>query len=180
MELRKAAQKLALCGMLTALAVVCLLLGGLIPIALYCCPILAMLCLLPVREEYGAGAALAVYAAAAVLAVLLVADKELAFVYVFFGWYPAAQPRLDQIRLRALRTALMLLLLNGAGAALYALLIFVLRLDGVTQELSGSAPWFLALLLVMGNIIFLLTDPMLRRMALLWWHRLRRRLFRRS
>ena len=51
-------RQIALCGMLNALAVVLLSFGGLIPIATYCAPLLAMAVLLPVLEEYGGRMAL--------------------------------------------------------------------------------------------------------------------------
>ena len=50
-------RKIALCGVLCALAVVILLLGGLLAVAIYCAPLLAMAVLLPhVMREYGASA----------------------------------------------------------------------------------------------------------------------------
>ena len=82
----------ALCGVSAALGTALLLLGGLIPGATYCAPLLGMLPLIPCMEEYGRGAALSVYAVTAALAVLLVPDKELACVYLFFGYYPALRP----------------------------------------------------------------------------------------
>ena len=45
--------EIALCGMMTALAVVILCLGGLIPAATFCCPVLASLVLLPVMQRWG-------------------------------------------------------------------------------------------------------------------------------
>ena len=101
--MREKTRKLALCGMLCALAAVFLLLGSVIPAALYCCPILAMAALLPVREEFGTKLALTAYAAVAILGLLLAADRELAGVWLFWGWYPAVQPALDRIRPRALQ-----------------------------------------------------------------------------
>ena len=47
------ARPLALCGVLAALAVALLCLGGVIPAAMLCGPILAMVVLLPVLEELG-------------------------------------------------------------------------------------------------------------------------------
>ena len=46
-------RSLALSGVLAALAVVLLCLGGVIPGAVFCAPILAMSVLLPVLEELG-------------------------------------------------------------------------------------------------------------------------------
>ena len=47
------AKELALGGMFTALGVVLLCLGGVVPLALYACPILASAVLLPVQKKYG-------------------------------------------------------------------------------------------------------------------------------
>ena len=65
-------KQIALCGLLCALAVTLLLLGGVIPIATFCAPLLAMVILLPILEEYGPRTAAAAYGAAAILALLLV------------------------------------------------------------------------------------------------------------
>ncbi len=52
-----ASRRMSLCGMLTALAVVILLLGGLLPLATFLRAVLAMAALLPVLEECGPRAA---------------------------------------------------------------------------------------------------------------------------
>ena len=49
--MKSTAKELALGGMFTALGVVFLCLGGIVPLALYACPILASAVLLPVREK---------------------------------------------------------------------------------------------------------------------------------
>ena len=91
---RRQSRKMALCGMMTALSAAVLSTGSLIPFATFAGPMLAMLCLLPILHDWGAKYALMVYAAAAVLALMLCADKELALFYAFLGWYPAVRPRL--------------------------------------------------------------------------------------
>ena len=50
--MKSTAKELALGGMFTALGVVFLCLGGIVPLALYACPILASAVLLPVRENW--------------------------------------------------------------------------------------------------------------------------------
>lgn len=88
------ARPLALCGVLAALATALLALGGVLPGMVFCAPILAMGALLPVLEELGPKAAGTAYAAVAILALLLVPDRETAFVYLFFGWYPILRPKI--------------------------------------------------------------------------------------
>ena len=82
-------RRLALCGLMTALSVVLLSMGSFIPLATFACPMLAMLCLIPVICEFGPRTGQMVYAAAAPLALLLVADKELAFFISSWAGTPA-------------------------------------------------------------------------------------------
>ena len=169
-------RRTALCGVSAALGTALLLLGGLIPGATYCTPLLGMLPLIPCVEEYGRGAALSVYAVTAALAVLLIPDKELACVYLFFGYYPALKPALDQIAARPLRLAAKLALCTAAALTMYFLLIRVLGLEQLSDD---AALPLRALLLVMANVTFLLLDRALGQLGFLWRHRLRRLFFRR-
>ena len=162
------ASRTALCGLLAAVSVVLLMMGSLIPAALYACPILAMAALLPLREKFGRSAALTTYAAVSILAVLLAPDKELALLYVFFGWYVPLQPALDKLRPRLLRGAVKLALANLAMLTLYSLLISVFQLQSVLDELKGMNTFLLTLLLLSANCLFVLTDILLHRLARKW------------
>ncbi len=173
--MRERSRALAFCGVLCALAVTVLLLCGLIPAAVYCCPILAMVVLLPVREEYGCRRAVMAYAVTAVTGLLLLPDREIAGLYLFLGWYPAAQPGLDRLRPAALRVLCKLALCDLAAAALYALLLFLFQLEALTQELQTLSRGMLAALALSANALFLMTDLALHRMAWLWRRRLRQR-----
>ena len=84
-DFRRQSRRMALCGVLAALAVVLLSFGALIPFSTFCCPILAMLCMIPVVEEYGRKSALLFYGAVSVLALLLAPDKEVALLFTFLG-----------------------------------------------------------------------------------------------
>ena len=134
------AKELALGGMFTALGVVLLCLGGVVPLALYACPILASAVLLPVRERCSKRVAWNCYAAIAILGTLLGPDKEASMLFVFLGYYPLIKPKFDTICSRALRLSAKLLLAIFAVGADYLILLFVLRLDVVTQELAETAP----------------------------------------
>ncbi|WP_298018599.1 hypothetical protein [uncultured Dysosmobacter sp.] len=167
-------RKIALCGMLSALAVVVLLLGGAIGIGTFAAPVLAMAVLLPVLEEYGARAAATAFCTVSLLALLLVPDRELALVYIGFGWYPLLRPHVARMPSRLLRLAVRLAVCNGVIAALYGLL---LRLLGLTADLMEASRLMNAALLVMGNLVFLLLDLVLARLTNLWRRKLRRRFF---
>ena len=112
---------LALCGVLTALGVVLLCLGGIVPFALYICPILASIALLPVRSR--PRYAWCCYGAIALLGLLLCPDKEVSLLFCFTGYYPLLKPRLDALRSRLLSLTLKLLWAAVSMAALYALIL---------------------------------------------------------
>ena len=168
-------KQMALCGLLTALAVVVMILAGAIGIGTFAGPVLAMAVLLPVLEEYGPKAAAAAYAAAAILALLLVPEPELALVFAAFGWYPILRPRIARIPSRFLR----LVLKSGICPAVILVLYGVLlRFLGLTADLMDAAPLFNLVLLVLGNVTFLLLDLALERLSALWRRKLRKRFCR--
>ncbi len=174
--MREQNRKIALCGVLCGLAVVVLLLGGLFSLAVYCAPLLAMAALLPVLEEYGPGSAGAAYGAVAILALLLVPDRETALVYVFFGWYPILRPRIAALPSLPVRLVCRLGVCGLSMFFLYGVTIRLLGLTAVTEELGGG--WLTAAPAVMGCAVFLLLDLALGRLTVLWRRKLRRRFFR--
>ena len=161
--MKSTAKELALGGMFTALGVVFLCLGGIVPLALYACPILASAVLLPVRENCRRSVVWSCYAAIAVLGTLLGPDKESALLFVFLGYYPIVKP--------PLRLAAKLLLAIAAVGAEYAFLLFVLRLEAVVTELSSTAPALLWATAALGLALFLLYDLCLDRLTVLYRRR---------
>ena len=132
---------LALCGVLTALGVVLLCLGGIVPFALYICPILASIALLPVRSR--PRYAWCCYGAIALLGLLLCPDKEVSLLFCFTGYYPLLKPRLDALRSRLLSLTLKLLWAAASMAALYALILYVFCLPAVVEEFAATGRWLL-------------------------------------
>lgn len=166
--MRKNTKELALCGVLTALAVVLLCLGGIIPFALYACPILASAVLLPIREECRRSYAWCCWLAIAILGVLLGPDKEAAALFCFLGYYPLLKPRLDGIHSRGVRLAAKLGLAAAAISAMYAVLIYVIGLTAVVEEFANTAPWMLWVTVALGVAVFLMYDLLLARFTALY------------
>ena len=168
---------LALGAILSALAVVVMMLGGLIPAATFCCPILAGFVLIPVLFEGGAAMSLCAWGAAAILSLLLGPDKEAAMLYALLGWYPALRPKIQRLR-GPLRWAVKLLLFNTAVVIAYALLLYVLGLDALRAEFAGMGKVMLIVTLLMGNAVFVLFDFTLPRVTLLYQYRFRPRFWK--
>ena len=120
---------MALCGCLCALAVVIMSLGTLIPMATYCCPVLASFVLLPVMLVCGKKLSWVLYGAIAILSVLLAPDKEAAAIFVALGYYPIVKPWFD-----AMNAALLVSLLAGGNLVFWMDDLLLARLLPIVQQ----------------------------------------------
>ena len=174
----KKSRKMALTGMLCALAVVIMMLGGVIPLATFCCPALAGLMLIPVFVECGEKLSWCAYAAIAALSLILCPDKEAALLLAFIGYYPILRWRLDQLRSSLLRVVAKLGVFNLAVLAMYALSILVLQMDQILREYQEMGLALTVACLLIGNVTLLLYDRMIAIMTALYVNRLRGRLMK--
>lgn len=148
----------ALGGMLAAVAVVIMCLGGMIPFATYICPMLCTIVQFVVLQFCGRKIAWLWYVVVSLLALLLGPDKEAAGVFLILGYYPIVKPFFERSRLRWLWK---LLLFNGAIALLYLGLIHLLGLAATMSEFEELGYWGLVVMLLLGNAVFFLLDRVL-------------------
>lgn len=160
---------MAYCGMAAALCVALMLLGTIIPIAMFIAPAVASFLIATVCMECGITMAWTAYAAVSLLGLLFVPDKEIALIFtVLLGYYPLVKPRFDRIRPRALQLVCKLLLCNGAVLAMYGLLLVLVPAGSISQELRTTALAMSLLTLGMGNVAFALYDRALCNLLLLY------------
>lgn len=157
---RTPASRIALGGVLAALAVVIMSLGGLIPVMTYVSPMLCALLLKIVLELCGVRIAWAWYGAVALLSALLSADKEAAAVFIFLGYYPIVKPKLDGLRFPWLWK---LVLFNVSVGVMYFLLLQLFGMAQLRAEFEEFSTVMLIVMLLMGNVTFFLLDRLLRR-----------------
>lgn len=155
---RYSARPVALGGVLAALAVVILCLGGMVPASTYVCPMLCAMLLQLVKRLCGNRIAWAWYGAVALLAVLMGPDKEAAAVFVFFGFYPIVKPCFDRSRLKWLWK---LLYFNVVILVMYFLLIHLFGMAYLASEFAELGYAMAAVMLVLGNVTFVLLDRVL-------------------
>lgn len=154
------AKKLALGGIIAALTLVVMLLGGLIGIGTYAAPLLAGILLEPIGRRLGIRMHLAILLAVTLLSAILVPDVEETLIFLFFfGWYPLLRPSLAKLS-AGLAIATKLLLFNVC-IILAEVLLYTLFLP-----LADTA-WMLLALLCLANIVFFLYDKALPRFTLL-------------
>ena len=170
-------RRVALCGMMVALATGVMLMGGVIPMATFCCPAIAGLVLIPLVTDCGMRMALGAYGAISLLGLMLCADKEAAMLIAFLGYYPVIKWRLDAMPRKWLRRLVKFLILNASIAAMYALIFFVLKLDQVMADYQDMTRIMAILLVVLGNVTLALYDRLLNVAAWLYIRKLRSRLF---
>lgn len=174
--MKRRTKTLALCGVLAALAVALLFLGGALPFASIACPVLASLVLIPVYAESGWKWGLVWYVTVALLGLLLAPDKETAILFVFFGYYPMLRKWFGRIPSKALAWAVKLAYVNAAVLAAYALMIFVFRMEAIAQEYAQMQLYLLIALLLLANLSFVIYDLLIGRLEIYYHVRLRPKL----
>lgn len=154
------ARFIAFGGMMAALAVVIMCLGGLIPVATFTVPLVCMLILAYVLKFCGKRIGWAWYGAVSVLGLLLGPDKEAAAIFLFLGYYPILKPGLDRMRLGIVLKAL---IFNCMILLMYGVLIYLMGMQYIAQEYAQLGQIMTVFMLVGGNVVFFLLDKVLGR-----------------
>ena len=147
---------------MAAVAVVIMCMGGIIPIATYVCPMLCAIQLALVLRFVGRRIAWAWYAVVAVLSLLLGPDKEAAAVFVFLGYYPIIKPWVDRRKVPFLWK---IVIFNVSVGSMYALLIYLFRLEQVILEFREFGLVLTLITLLLGNVTLFMLDILLNRIA---------------
>ena len=152
---------IALCGMMTALSVVILLLGGVLELGMYAAPMIAGFCIMYIGHECGAKNQWLVWAAVSLLSFMLVPNVEENLMYAcFFGLYPILRPHFQKLP-RLPRRICKLLYFNIMIAAVETLIMRVLA-----PESMGVV--MMIVLLMLGNVIFRCYDFLIPRSQMLF------------
>ena len=150
----KQTRRIALCGMVSALSVAVLAMGAMLGIGMYAAPMVAGLCLLPIRRETGVKGQLMVWLSVSLLGFMLISDVEQNLMYLcLFGLYPVLVPYFLRLP-KGIRTLCKFLFLNVVTIAVETLVVLVLVPETLGLGLG-------AVLLVMANVVFFLYDRLL-------------------
>ncbi len=157
------AKVIALGGLLAAVAMVIMCLGGMIPLSTYICPMFCAIIQFVVLQFCGRRIAWVWYGVVSILSLLMGPDKEAACVFLVLGYYPIIKPIFDRSRLRWLWK---LLMFNGSIAVLYLGLIHLMGLSEALAEAEELGQLGLAIMLLLGNVTFFLLDCVLNMVVL--------------
>lgn len=161
--------KTALCGIIAALSATLMLLSY-FPYLTYAVPAVSGLFMMILVIEADLKWAMYGYFASAVL-VLLLAETEAKLMYVFlFGFYPILKAALERIKKPIFEWITKFLVFNAAVFTVYAGASFVF---GISFDDFGDLGKYGAyILLAAANVVFLLYDIAVSRMAALYMMRL--------
>ena len=162
-EMRNSSVKaIALGGMLAAVALIIMCLGGMIPLATFVCPMFATLTGLTVFRICGKKIAWCWYGVVALLSVLMAPDKEAAVVFAFLGYYPFVKPWFDKHRFGWI---LKLLMFNCAIGVMYFLLLKLFGMSELAGEYAELGLLGGAVMILLGNVTFFLLDRLITKLS---------------
>lgn len=122
----KQSKRMAMCGMMAALSVVLMVIGGALGLGMYVSPLLAGLCLIPIGNAYGRKYQIILWLAVSVLSLILVPNIEESLMYLcLFGCYPILRPQFQKLP-KVLRFIVKLLFFTIVFTALQLLIVLVL------------------------------------------------------
>ena len=155
-------RKIALGGMLAAVAVVIMCLGGFVPIATYACPVLCAILQYTVLCFCGRRIAWAWYGVVVMLSLLLGPDKEAVMVFIAIGYYPLIKPYFDKCKVGAF---LKFLFFTASILAVYTVMICLMGMQEIASENMEFGFVGFLIILLLGNVTFFLLDILLAIMA---------------
>ena len=158
--MRTSAKRMATCSMMAALSVVLMVLGAILELGMYACPLFAGLCFIPIGQKYGRKYHITLYVASSILCFLMVPNMEENLMFAgLFGWYPIVRPVLQKLP-KVIRWICKLVIFNVVVIAIEWLVMTIL----VPEAIGGTLLW---VLLILGNITFLAYDFMIPKMEIL-------------
>ena len=158
--MQKLTNKIATCGMMSALGVVIMLLGHWLSVGVYAAPMGVGLMLVPFGERYGRRYQVMMWFSISVLSTLMgVGAEQTLFFVLFFGSYPMLRPFFMRLP-KLFRWPVKLAYFNAVAVGIELLVLLVIAPEAV-------AGWLLWILLVLGNLMFLGYDFVVPRADLL-------------
>lgn len=151
----KKSSKIALCGVLSAMSVMLMLFSYFPYLTLAIPAVAGLVFVILVIEIDSKWAFLAFLSSAVLVAFLAEADAKIMYI-AFFGYYPILKERLERLRRPALEYLLKFLVFNAVMVSVYTVMIKVFGMP--LDEMGDFGKWTVLVMLVVGNITFLLYD----------------------
>ena len=158
---RSDTKRLTVCAMLSALGVVMLYMGSIIEVIDLSMAVLASLACIIAVIEYGKSAPWAIYGVTTVLSLILLPNKTpAAFYAIFFGFYPILKEKFEK-QSKVVSWVLKEIVFNIC-LVLMAIATYFLTTTGENTLLQ--MPGFIAVVVILAELVFILYDIALTRL----------------
>ncbi len=165
--------KVALGGVVAALSLLFMILAGVTSTLVYAIPMITGALLMMLVVEFGQGFASLIYVAVSVLSLLLLGNKEAAIMYVgFFGYYPIIKSVLEKHLKGFICWIVKYLIFNVAMVASYFVTTKIFMIS--FEDIESFGKFALPLLLLSGNVLFVMYDIVLTRLVTIYLYRWRK------
>ncbi len=146
----------AVCGMMSALSVVLMLVSTVLPVLMYVLPIVTSILVLFVIQFSDKKWAFGVYLSTAVLSMILLTDKETALTYtMFFGYYPLIKDTIQKLPL-VISWLVKFAIFNAAAVGISLLGIWIFGVSA--EEYNEFGKYTIPILLGLANVAFIFYD----------------------
>lgn len=154
----KKSQPIATGGLLTAFAVVVMIISNFMPSGMYTFPAVSGIIVYILSFAAGRSYSWVSFAAVSILSFFLCADKQAPLCFILFlGYYPLLRETIEKIRLKAAVYIIKLLIFNAAAAVIWLLLVFIFSVP--TEEFSVfgiNLP--VVMIIIILNLVFIIYD----------------------
>ena len=163
-------RNIAISGVTVALSLLCMLLGGIIPLAEFTVPAIAGLILIPMVAETGVKNGIYAYIVVTILSFFLVTNKEISFGFIlFFGYYPIIKIFLDKLSNKFIKYFIKFLIFNLSFGIMYFLLALLFNINIVESNYEKYSYIIITVIIILGNIAFYLFDITIARISYLYF-----------
>ncbi len=169
--------KVALGGVIAALSILFMLLAGVTSTLVYAIPMITGALLMMLVIEFGVGFAGLIYVAVSILSLLLLGNKEAAIMYVaFFGYYPILKSILEKHFKGIICWIIKYVIFNIAMILSYFVVTRIFMIS--FEDIESFGRFALPLLLLAGNVLFVMYDVVLTRLVSIYLYRWRKHIKR--
>ena len=165
--------KVALGGVIAALSLLLMILAGVTSTLVYAIPMITGALLMMLVVEFGQGFASLIYVAVSILSLLILGNKEAAIMYIaFFGYYPILKSVLEKHIKGFICWIVKYLIFNVAMIASYFIVTKIFLIS--FEDIESFGKYALPLLLLAGNVLFVMYDIVLTRLVSIYLYRWRK------
>lgn len=162
---------IAFSGIFTALSVVLLYFGGIVWIFSYIVPLLSSFIVMIAKKSFNLRTSLIIYISVSIISIFILPDKECALLYVmFFGYYPIIKDNIEKFKSKILSIIFKFVLFNFSIVLAEIVCIYLFNIPYDNE----FGKWGTVILLLSGNIVFLLYEKLFYMVEILYEKRIKK------